>query len=156
MDGDLEKKDTDGCCKTFWKDIQRYWVWTLLVFLKPPFSNHSQVNDGTKTILVILYLLGNAAIFMERLLSVLFDTSNLTLMQILSLQVGRRQAILWALRIWDSVCQVHKNFCSPCPMIEFHLVRGAAAALKLNCACVLIPVLRNFLCWYILRLSLNR
>lgn len=38
------------------------------------------MNDGTKTILVILYLLGNAAIFMERLLSFLFVFTRLIML----------------------------------------------------------------------------
>lgn len=35
--------------------------------------------------------------------------------------------------------------------VSYLIVRGAAAALKLNCAFILVPVLRNLLAWYTVR-----
>jgi NADPH oxidase len=77
------------------------------------------VNDGVKLVFIILYILGNIALFLDSYLKyVLADPNNPTTTTFLAYQaLGQGVAI----------------------------ARGAANALKLNCSFILIPVLRNML-----------
>lgn len=75
------------------------------------------VNDGPKLVFIILWFIANVAVFFERYYY--YQNPNTEALEIVVNQLGHGVA----------------------------MARGAAAALKLNCALILMTVLRNFLSW---------
>ena len=65
MDGDLTHNENYGWCRNTWLSIQRYWVLFPCLRLR---THPLQVNDGIKMIFILIYILANVALFMERYL----------------------------------------------------------------------------------------
>lgn len=116
----------------FFQEVQLVVFTEPLSFKELMHSRRYIVNDGTKLLWMTIYVLGNIALFLERFFYYYKGPGAKV-----SQNPGPQPAA-------DSLCYLQLF---PVYGFGIPIARGAATALKLNCAIILLPVCRNLMSW---------